>query len=77
MTYRVVLERDFCIGYGCCVEIAPEAFELDEANVVRLKDEEAPSRVEDPRLMEAARACPVAAIHLFDEEGEQAYPAYE
>jgi ferredoxin len=76
LTYRVHLERDFCACFGCCVEVAPEVFELDEDRVVRLVDEDAPSRVEDGQLMKAAERCPVAAIHLFNAEGEQVFPYY-
>jgi ferredoxin len=76
MTYRVHLERDFCAAFGCCVEAAPEVFALDENRVVILRDDEAPDRAEDALLMKAAEACPVAAIHLFDGEGEQVFPFY-
>ena len=76
MVYRVHLERDFCASFGCCVEVAPEVFALDEDRIVTLVDEEAPSRAEDALLVSAAERCPVAAIHLFNAEGNQVFPYY-
>ena len=77
MTYRVQLERDYCIGAGMCEMIAPEVFVIDRENRVTLADPEAPARVPESLLMEAAQSCPVAAIRLYDESGEMAYPSYE
>ena len=76
MNYKVHLERDFCASFGCCVEVAPEVFALDEDRVVILTDEEAPARADDALLMRAAERCPVAAIPLFNAEGEQVFPYY-
>jgi ferredoxin len=50
------------------VEIAPEAFRLDDHAVVI-------GGATDDALMVAAEGCPVEAITLLDEDtGEQVYP---
>ena len=68
MKVKVHIDRGECLAYGDCAELAPEAFEVDD--VARL-DGSAPLR----KLVDAARACPSAAITLLDAEtGEQIAP---
>jgi ferredoxin len=65
---KVHIDRDACLAYGDCAELAPEAFEVDD--VARLVGS-APIG----KLVEAARACPAEAITLIDAEtGEQLAP---
>ncbi|MFB6154242.1 MAG: ferredoxin [Halodesulfurarchaeum sp.] len=81
---RIRLDRDTCIGMFQCVEEWGAAFERDEdeGKVTLLESEEV-----DPGLFErevpedaeldakfAARTCPVDAITLFDDDGEQLIP---
>jgi ferredoxin len=71
MKARVDLEA--CIGAAACVAIAPEVFELGDdglAQVIDDKDREA----EENLLLEAAEGCPVQAVILEDDEGNQVYP---
>jgi len=71
MKARVDLE--VCIGSATCVAIAPEVFELGNdglAQVINDKDREA----KEDLLREAAEGCPVQAIILEDDEGNQVYP---
>ncbi len=68
---RLCIDRSLCVGFGDCVEVAPEAFQLDEENIVILVD---PDRVDRARLLEACDACPVDAITVWDENGEQLVP---
>ena len=65
---RVHIDREACLAYGDCAELAPEAFEVDEvAHLVG----SAPLG----KLIDAARACPSEAITLIDAEtGEQLAP---
>jgi ferredoxin len=68
MEVSVDIEEEECLGYGDCVELAPGAFELD--GVARLV-----GRAPVDELIDAARACPSAAIRLIDaESGEQIAP---
>jgi ferredoxin len=58
---RVHIDREACLAYGDCAELAPEAFEVDD--VARLVGS-APLN----KLVDAARACPSEAITLIDAE---------
>ena len=68
MKVRVHIDREACLAYGDCAEVAPEAFEVDDvAHLVG----SAPL----DKLVDAARACPSDAITLIDAEtGEQLAP---
>lgn len=70
--YKVKIDRNLCIGAGSCVAIAPLAFTLDnEAKAIVLPGS---STADDNLLLEAAKACPVAAILVYDETGKQIFP---
>ena len=68
MKLKVQIDRDACLAYGDCAELAPEAFEVDDtAHLVG----NAPLR----QMIDAARACPTEAITLVDADtGEQIAP---
>jgi ferredoxin len=60
----VRIDRDLCVGFGDCIDVLAELFELDDDGVVRFRDGAA-----DPgkaALIEACRACPVDALTLLD-----------
>lgn len=68
----VAIDRSLCIGAASCVAIAPKAWTLDdEAKAILLPTAEEES---DDALINAAKACPVAAITITDESGKQVYP---
>ena len=65
------VDRALCYGFGDCVDTLPEVFALDdEDTAVVLNVDAAP--VED--ILEAAQNCPVDAIIVTDDAGEQLYP---
>lgn len=64
---RLEIDRDLCVGFGDCVDVAPEAFELDDENVAVFT---APEDTPREELLRACRACPVDAITARDEDGE-------
>lgn len=68
---RVEIDRDLCVGFGDCVDVAPEAFELDDEEIAVFAAPEDTSREE---LLRACRACPVDAITARDEEGNVVAP---
>ncbi|PSQ99278.1 MAG: ferredoxin [Bacteroidetes bacterium SW_11_64_17] len=68
----VRIDRTLCIGSGNCVNIAPEIYVIREDNIVDFK--EAPLDIEQGRLEEAASLCPVDALIVEDEDGEQIVP---
>ncbi|MER5747244.1 ferredoxin [Streptomyces sp. NPDC059913] len=62
---KITVDEGKCVGAGQCVLIAPDVFDQrDEDGVAVLLSEETPER-ERPRVEEAARVCPAAAI-LWD-----------
>ena len=70
--YTVLVDRNLCIGAATCVAVSPQAFAMDsEAKAVILKTADEDT-IEN--IIEAARACPVAAIFIKDEQGNQIFP---
>ena len=70
--YKVTIDRNLCIGAGSCVAIAPKVFALDsEAKAILLPTV---NEEDDTNVLEAAKACPVAAIIITDETGKQVFP---
>ena len=67
----VTIDRLLCVGFGDCIEEAPEAFEFDEEGIAVLTE---PERVDRQRLLEACELCPVDAITVTDEAGRQIVP---
>jgi ferredoxin len=60
-----------CIGAAPCVTVAPGVFQLDAENKAYVVDQKG---ADDETILLAAQACPVQAIKVFDEEGNQIYP---
>jgi ferredoxin len=54
-----------------CVATAPDVFDLDDEGLSYVTDPEAG---DDDLLRDAAEGCPVQAIVLEDDEGNQVYP---
>ena len=62
--YRIQIDRSLCSGFGACAELAPDVIELDASG-------NATARVgvsDDPAVLDAAAACPMAAITIIEEE---------
>ena len=68
---KVKVDRDLCIGAGNCVAAAPTVFKLDKADKAVLLE---PESADEDTLMNAAESCPVNAIIIEDDEGNQLYP---
>ena len=62
--YRIVIDRSLCSGFGSCAELAPEVFDVDRGGLVSLRV----GTSNDPAVLEAANACPMAAITVVEEE---------
>ena len=62
MTYRIVLDRALCSGFGSCAETAPGVFRVSEDGVADLVVAE----TDEPSAVEAAGSCPMGAISVFD-----------
>ncbi len=69
---KVWVDRNLCIGAATCVAVAPKTFVLDsEAKAVVLKSADDD---EEQTIIEAAKACPVAAIFIEDCKGNRIFP---
>jgi len=62
--YRIVIDRSLCSGFGACAELAPEIFEVDDEGLASLRV----GTTDDEAVLEAADACPMAAISVFAEQ---------
>lgn len=69
---RISIDRDLCVGFGDCIEAAPEAFKLDAGGVVVFVN---PAAVEREELVRASDICPVDAITVWDQAGRQLAPS--
>jgi len=70
--YKIEIDRDTCIGDQLCVSEAPNTFDTDDDNIAVVTNPEG----DDPEtILNAAKACPVDAISLYDSEtGEKIWP---
>jgi ferredoxin len=68
---RIEVDRQLCYGFGDCVDSLPEVFALDEEDTATVLDPDAAPLYD---ILEAAQNCPVDAIIVTDEDGEQLYP---
>ena len=65
------VDRDLCIGATSCVVIAPLTFGIDDNSKAYIIS----SDIDDyETILEAAKSCPVSAIVLKNENGEQIWP---
>ena len=61
-TFRIVVDRSLCSGFGTCAELAPDVFELDGGIAsVRVGETGDPTAA-----YEAADACPMGAISVIE-----------
>jgi ferredoxin len=71
--YTVEVDHAVCIGAAACTAMAPRTFALDEnakAAILATADQD-----DQDTVLNAARSCPVSAIRIKDENGNQIFPA--
>ncbi len=66
--YRIQIDRSLCSGFGACADLAPEVIELDASGNATVRV----GVTDDPAVLDAAAACPMAAITVIEEEAEAA-----
>ena len=85
---KIVVKRDLCIGAAPCVAVAPNTYVMDDENkaVIKKKHDEGVRGEEastgdltmttddEQTVIMSAEACPVMAIFLYDDDGNQVYP---
>ncbi len=69
MGYTVRVDADICISTGNCVRRRPDAFAFNEDEVS--VPQPGAAALPDEELVQIARSCPVGAISLLGEDGEQ------
>lgn len=62
--YRIEIDRALCSGFGACVELAPDVIALDPDGLASVRV----GSTTDRAVLEAATACPMAAITVYEEE---------
>jgi ferredoxin len=68
----VRIDRLICVGFGDCIDEAPEAFRFDDEGIATFTP--TADGVDPSILVEACRACPVDAIQVMDPDGEIIVP---
>lgn len=70
--WTVEVDQVACIGSAPCTAMAPNTFALNDegkAAILATVDQD-----DQETILNAARACPVAAIRIKDETGKQIFP---
>ena len=62
---KVYVDPEICNGCGPCVDICPEAFELNEEGTAAVKVDDVPPEVE-AACRETADSCPAEAISIAE-----------
>lgn len=70
--FTVRVDRLLCVGFGDCIEAAPELWEFDDEGIVVFRDP-LPD-IERDRLLHSCDVCPVDALSVHDDEGNQLAP---
>jgi ferredoxin len=63
---RVRVDHDLCESNAVCVRVAPEVFELDDDDRLRLKQEQ-PGEALRAGVEQAVRRCPKQALSIVDD----------
>ena len=61
--YRILIDQSLCSGFGACADLAPDVFAVDDSGLVTLRT----GTSADARVLDAAAACPMAAITVVEE----------
>ncbi len=63
---KVHVNADVCAGFGVCLGLCPEVFELHEDGYAIVRVREVPPELEDA-VRQAVSHCPARAISLSDD----------
>lgn len=66
---KVRLDRHLCVGFGDCIDEAPEVFVFDDEGIAAFLPD-ADTAGARAQLLRACEACPVDAISLHTATGE-------
>ena len=70
--YKVIYERDECVGAGACVVASPKNWQIDNKGKAILQDAKAKNEIFEldiakkdlNAMLKAAKSCPVKCIHF-------------
>jgi ferredoxin len=65
---KIVVDRDLCEANGVCVRLAPDAFELDDDDVLHLRVVQPRDAAHRARLDAAIAGCPKCALSWDEPE---------
>lgn len=65
--YRIEIDRSLYSGFGSCAELAPRSLQIGADGLAAATDH----HTDDAAIVEAAAACPMGALALFDQRGKQ------
>lgn len=74
---QITVRREVCVGTTACIDQAPDTFELDKDGIVKVKDGFDLSKATEEakkKIIEGAKACPVNALVIIDDHGNQLWP---
>ncbi len=72
MSYKIIIDRDLCIGAASCVVAAEKVFAMDNENKAVVVDA---TGSDAKTILLAAKVCPTLAIAIIDEAtGKQIWP---
>ena len=63
---KIVVDEDLCEANGVCVRAAPESFQLDDRDRLRVLTEHVPQELR-AKVEKAVRACPKQALSLTED----------
>ena len=66
---KVHVNPQVCAGFGVCLGLCPEVFELHDDGYAIVRVAEVPRELEDA-IRDAVGQCPSGAISLMDDTGE-------
>ncbi len=66
---KVLVDPNICAGFGVCVGLSPEVFELHDDGYAVVLVSEVPAELEDV-VREAVSQCPSRAISISDDPRE-------
>lgn len=74
---QIKIQRDVCVGTTACIDMAPETYQLDSSGIVKIMDGfdlTKASTEQKQKALEGAKACPVNALTIIDDDGKQIWP---
>lgn len=68
---KIEVDRELCTSVATCIAVAPNTFELDDEGIAIIKN---PKGDDAKTIIQAAQSCPVNAIIIYDDDGNQIHP---